>query len=175
MKKLFSTARYSSQDYNSIDKPFMIINPEFTQNDLNIACNINIPTQVPKCLHQMYKYINSPNVECYIDQLRIFSMNQAIKYNELHPDLFIFAYLYQGMGHILAYAVDTKLELVTSFYDGGSNPFERYGNKSYRMNYRSPMLKDKYTDIVNANGQKYDYTTFNEFISNYNSTSPKDI
>lgn len=110
------------------------------QND---TCNFNIsnksindtyikklPNSLNNNIKLIYKILNNPNKEIYLNEWTIMNLTDAIKNYENYcengqKNIFDIGYKYEGMGHITVISCDLNNHLLFYRPDGGSNAYDR--------------------------------------------------
>ena len=78
----------------------------------------------------IYKILNNPNKEIYINEWTLLSVNKALNnYNEYcehgQTTVFDIGFKYEGMGHLTVISCDLENNLLFFRPDGGSNGYDR--------------------------------------------------
>ena len=109
-----------------------------------------IPESVNRHIKIMYELIGNPDIEVYIGEWTIFSLNRALEQYEHYckdnqTKVFDIAFAYMGMGHIMVLSCDLENHLLFKRRDGGSNGYDR---------------EDNYKEVINYNSDKYEHMYF---------------
>ena len=129
-------SKLSENNYNSIKVPFFKQNDIYNFNISNNSNNINeekLPKKLNNNIKLIYKILNNPDKEIYLNEWIIMSMNNALNiYNDYcengQKNVFDIGYKYEGMGHVSVISCDLNSHLLFLRPDGGSNGYDRQAN-----------------------------------------------
>ena len=165
VEELLTKSLISSEGYDSTKEPFFLKNE--TEKKLNKLYDKDLP-EYPESLNRhikiLYEIIGNPDVEVYIGEWTIMSLNKALEQYKHFCDnnqsnVFDIGFTYCGMGHVMIISCDLNNHLLFKRYDGGSNGYER---------------EDNFKKILNYNPDEYNHIYFtqwkNELLSNHNNT-----
>ena len=145
--------KMSQINYDSSNMPFFI---KDNSNNFNIDYH-NIP-ELPNGLNRniktMYKLISNPQIEVYIRDWTIMSLNRAFEVyydyvNNGQTQVFDIGFMYVGMGHIKVISCDLKNHQLFFRIDGGGDGHAR----DYHRNL-----------ILNYNPNNYNHMFFTDFV-----------
>ena len=142
---LEDNAKMSEENYDSLDKPFMMTdtNLEFKQDNRPLPI---IPETLNDNLKLLYKIIGNANREITIKNWTIISLNKALYIYEQKRlknqfIIFDFAYQYGGMGWIKILSCDLLTGSLFYRNDGGSSDWDRQFNENKILNYNKDNYK----------------------------------
>ena len=129
-------SKLSENNYNSIKVPFFKQNDIYNFNISNNSNNINeekLPKKLNNNIKLIYKILNNPDKEIYLNEWTIISMNNALNiYDDYckngQKNVFDIGYKYEGMGHVSVISCDLNSNLLFLRPDGGSNGYDRQSN-----------------------------------------------
>tara|TARA_R110002072_G_scaffold138708_2_gene282111 strand:- start:1320 stop:1931 length:612 start_codon:yes stop_codon:yes gene_type:complete len=133
---ILQKSKLSETNYNSVNVPFFQQNDIYNFNISNNSNNINeekLPKKLNNNIKLIYKILNNPDKEIYLNEWTIMSMNNALNiYDDYcknsQKNVFDIGYKYEGMGHITVISCDLNSHLLFLRPDGGSNGYDRKAN-----------------------------------------------
>ena len=108
-----------------------------------------IPESLNRHIKIMYELIGNPDIEVYIGEWTIMSLNKVLERYELYckdgqKKVFDIGFQYAGMGHIVVLSCDLDNHLLFKRRDGGSNDYDREANYKNLLNYKAANYKHMY-------------------------------
>ena len=145
----------SEDGHDSTKEPFFRGSKEkktFSVNNENLPI---VPDAVNRHIKVLYEIIGNPEVEVYIGDWKILSLNKALEIYEQfckegQTKVFDIAYRYCGMGHIRVMSCDLDSHMLFYRPDGGSNGWDREAN---------------HQQIVTYDKKDYEYMYFTQWMS----------
>lgn len=148
---ILQKSKISEDNYSSSKQPFFMQNNIYNFNISNESINDTYIKKLPNSLNNniklIYKILNNPNKEIYLNEWTIMNLNDAIKIYEKYckdgqKNIFDIGYKYEGMGHITVISCDLNNHLLFYRPDGGSNGYDRELNyKNLIVNGSTPYKK----------------------------------
>ena len=150
--ELLENAKMSKKGHKSTTQPCFM---KGESDDFKAGYNTlpEIPDSLNRHFKMLYEIIGNPDIEVYIGDWTIMSLNEALeKYeyycNDGQKNIFDIAYAYAGMGHIDVLSCNLHNHLLFMRRDGGSSGIEREHN---------------YLQTKNFDYRKYEYFYFNSW------------
>lgn len=152
---ILQKGKLSEDNYSSTKQPFFMQNDICEFNISNESINNTYIKKLPHSLNNniklIYKILNNPNKEIYLNEWTIMNVTDALKNYENYckngqKNIFDIGYKYEGMGHITVISCDLNNHLLFYRPDGGSNAYDResyyenvikYGSTPYEKFYFS--------------------------------------
>ena len=157
--KFLEEAQISNPNHDSTKEPFFRggDRASFLMDNKDLP---KFPDTLNRHIKILYEIIGNPDVEVYLREWTIFSLNRAMEtYNQFCKDgqesVFDIAFQYYGLGHIKILSCDLDNHLLFYRMDGGSNGWDREAN---------------YQKIINYDKKDYEYMYFNEWVKKMKST-----
>ena len=163
--KFLENSQISNPSHDSTKTPFFRGSPT---TDPFLMDNKDLP-KFPDTLNRhikvLYEIIGNPDVEVYIGEWTILSLNKALKlYEGFCKDgqvaVFDVGFQYYGLGHIRVLACDLENHLLFYRPDGGSNGWDREAN---------------YKKLINYDKNEYEYMYFTEWMSSATNSEMQSI
>lgn len=131
---ILQKGKLSDDNYSSTKQPFFMQNDIYDLKISNGSINDTYIKKLPYGLNNniklIYKILNNPNKEIYLNDWTIMNLTDAIKNYENYcknrqKNIFDIGYKYAGMGHITVISCDLSNHLLFYRPDGGSNGYDR--------------------------------------------------
>ena len=130
--KFLEKAQLSNPKHDSTKEPFFRggDRESFLMDNKDLP---KFPDTLNRHIKVLYEIIGNPDIEVYIGEWTILSLNRAMEsYEQLCKDgqesVFDVAFQYRGLGHIRVLACDLENHLLFYRPDGGSNGWDREAN-----------------------------------------------
>ena len=158
IQELLKNAKTSSENYKSSGEPFFHNDIDSKEFQLNYKSIPELPDSLNRHFKILYELIGDPEVEVYIGEWTIMSLNQCLERykglcNDGQTNVFDIGFRYAGMGHIEVLSCNFYNSLLFYRPDGGSNGWDREAN---------------YKEVVNFDYTKYDYLYFTQWLNKIN-------
>ena len=141
VQEFLLNANRSNENHDSTQEPCFIGS---VQNDLimNHKELPDIPESLNRHIKIMYECIGNPDIEIYIGEWTIMSLNRSLeRYEQYCKDgqksVFDIGFKYLGLGHIMVLSCDLDNHLLFKRNDGGSNDIDREDHYKRILNYYS--------------------------------------
>ena len=163
--KFLENAQISIPSHDSTKTPFFrgsFTTESFLMDNKDLP---KFPDTLNRHIKVLYEIIGNPDIEVYIGEWTILSLNKALKlYEGFCKDgqvaVFDVAFQYYGLGHIRVLACDLENHLLFYRPDGGSNGWDREAN---------------YKKLINYDKNEYEYMYFTEWMSSAKNSEMQSI